>query len=84
MITRLLSLLLIVALFSSVVWNREGLEHYTHSLNLTADVSDIVYEISERDTLMEVCKPTFMQHKKKNNTELTTQVRVGYFLLRGF
>ncbi|HSZ72428.1 MAG TPA: hypothetical protein VK750_07105 [Cytophagaceae bacterium] len=84
MITRTLSLLLVAVLFSTLLWNQDTVSEYCDTLYLAADASDVLNRRFEKDSIMEVGKPTFMQVEKINQTELTTQSRVGFFLLRGF
>jgi len=86
MITRILSLLLSVTLFASILWNRDVLVSYCNNLNLAADASGALPDEADcnKDSLLQVSKPTFMQLEKNKEDELITQVKIGYFLLRGF
>ena len=85
MITRVLFFLLGLILFSTVLWNGNALTNYTDSLNMASDASAAFEDIpAHKDTLVKVSKPTFMELEKSNQAELTSQVKIGYFLLRGF
>jgi hypothetical protein len=85
MITRILFFLLVAVLFSTILWNAKALANYMDALSLASDASAVVFKNSpSSDSLIRVNKPTFMQLEKENQAALTSQVRIGYFLLRGF
>ena len=85
MITRVLLFLLVIVLLATLLWNGKAWTNYSESLSLASDVSAVVFDnMPSSDSLIKVNKPTFMQLEKLNQAELTSQVRIGYFLLRGF
>jgi hypothetical protein len=85
MIIRALSLAFLVTVFSIALTNQELLVKHIDSLEICADASDVVFQVTSDAPVMEKqSKPTFMQVEKINQHELPVQARIGYLLSRGF